>query len=109
MVDIRWFTETAHGALVVPRLHALGLSIAQTGDVPAKIVVAMGNTVAAEAWRFAVKHRCEIVQLIWDLPPWRLGQGRYDHIWSVHGTLLTLPRVGRRYAERAGIDRKSTR
>jgi glycosyltransferase involved in cell wall biosynthesis len=103
MVDIRWFAETAHGALVVPRLQALGLSIVQTGDEPAKIVVAVGNNVATQAWRFAVRHRSEIVQLIWDLPPWRLGQGRYDHIWSVNGTLIALPRLGRRYAQRAGM------
>ena len=103
MVDIRWFTETVHGALVVPRLRSLGLSIAQAGDAPAQLVVAMGNTVAAPAWRFAVRHRCPIVQFIWDLPPWRLDGGRYDPVWSVKGRLVSLPRLGRRYAERAGV------
>jgi len=103
MDDVRWFTETAHGALVVPRLQALGLSVAQQGDAPARIVVAMGNTVATAAWRFAAKHRCGVVQFIWDLPPWRLGNGRYDPVWSVRGALVSVPRLGQRYAERVGM------
>ena len=103
MDDIRWFTETAFGGLVVPRLRALGLSIAEQGDAPARMVVAIGNTVAVAAWRFAAKHRCAVAQFIWDLPPWRLGGGRYDPVWSVRGRLVSMPRLGRRYVERAGL------
>lgn len=102
--DVRWFAENAsHGVLVVPRLQAHGLSVAVSGDAPARVVVALGNTVAVDAWRFAVKHRSRLAQFIWDLPPWRLRGGRYDPVWSLRGRLLSVPRFGRRYAERAGL------
>lgn len=101
MHDIRWFAPTPLGLLVTRRLEALGFSIARDGDAPARLAMAFGNTTAKAAWRFATRHRCPVVQFIWDLPPWRLGAGRYDPVWSANGTLVPLPRLGRRYAQRA--------
>ncbi len=63
--------------------------------------MAFGNATAIDAWRFATKYRCPVVQFIWDLPPWRLGDGRYDPVWSINGTLVPLPRFRRRYPQRA--------
>ena len=103
MLDIRWFSEAEHGNIIVPYLQALGLSIAQSGDEPARLVMAMGNTTAPDAWRYARRHHCGVVQFIWDLPPWRLGSGRYDPVVSVYGRLFPLPRLGSRYPERANL------
>ena len=101
MTDIRWFAPTPLGLLTVSRLEARGLTIASDGDEPARLAMAFGNATAADAWRFATRHHCPVVQFVWDLPPWRLGEGRYDPVWSIAGTLVPLPRLGRRYRQRA--------
>jgi len=98
--DIRWFAESAHGAIVVPALESLGLSVAREGDAAARLVMSMGNPVAPEAWRFAARHRCPLVQFVWDLPPWRVERGRYDFVWSLGGQLIALPRLGARFPGR---------
>jgi glycosyltransferase involved in cell wall biosynthesis len=100
MDDIRWFGSTPLFRLPVPALRQLGLLIATEGNAPAALVLAMDNDGASSAWRFGVRHRCPVIQYVWDLPPWRLGGGKYDPMWSVRGRLLRLPRVGRRYAYR---------
>jgi glycosyltransferase involved in cell wall biosynthesis len=100
VLDVRWFAPNSLGLLVIPRLEARGLSIALDGDAPARVAVAFGNTMAKDAWRFATRHRCGVVQFVWDLPPWRLGDGRYDPVLSIGGHLVPIPRLGRRYAQR---------
>lgn len=98
--DVRWFAESAHGAILIPPLEALGLSVAREGDAPAKLVMAMGNPMAPPAWRYAERHRCPVVQFVWDLPPWRVEQGRHDMVWSLGGQLIALPRLGNRFPGR---------
>lgn len=98
--DIRWFAESAHGAIVIPALEALGLTVAREGDAPARLVMAMGNPMAPAAWQFAARHRCPVVQFVWDLPPWRVASGRHDFVASLGGRLLALPRLGNRFPGR---------
>ena len=87
---------------MVPPLRARGLSIALEGDAPARLAIAMDAQVAAAAYAYTTRHGCPLIHYLWDLPPWRLGRGRHDWVWHVFGRYLRVPRVGRRYAERAG-------
>lgn len=98
-VDVRWFAPNAYCRLVVPGLRAAGLTVALEGDGPAGLAVAMSGTVAADAWRFAATHRCPMILYVWDLPPWRLGDGRPDFVMPLSGRLLVVPRARRRYPE----------
>ena len=102
MDDIRWFAPNRFCTLVVPPLRARGLSIALDGDGPARLAIAMDAQVAAAAYTYAARHRAVLIHYVWDLPPWRLGQGRHDWVWHVFGRYLRVPRVGRRYAARPG-------
>src|SRR5207249_2864731 len=102
MDDIRWFAPNRFCTLVVPPLRARGLSIALDGDGPARLAIAMDAQVAAAAYTYAARHRAVLIHYVWDLPPWRLGQGRHDWVWHVFGRYLRVPRFGRRYAERPG-------
>ena len=102
MDDIRWFAPNRFCTLVVPPLRARGLSIALEGDAPARLAIAMDAQVAAAAYAYTTRHGCPLIHYLWDLPPWRLGRGRHDWVWHVFGRYLRVPRVGRRYAERAG-------
>ena len=103
MDDVRWFAPNRFCTLVVPALRARGLSIALDGDRPARLAVAMDAQVAAEAYRYAARHRCPLLHYVWDLPPWWLGRGRYDWVWLVAGRYAWLPRLGRRYSARRGF------
>src|SRR5207249_1281246 len=103
MDDVRWFAPNRFCTLVVPRLRDRGLSIALDGDRPARLAIAMDAQVAADACRYAVRHRCPLIHYVWDLPPWWLGRGRYDWVWLVAGRYVWLPRLGRRYAARRGF------
>lgn len=102
MLDIRWFAPNKYCTLVVPRLRAKGFSIALEGDDTARLAIAMDAQVAAAAYTYAERVGCPLIHYVWDLPPWRLGQGRPDWVWHVFGRFLRFPRVGRRYAERPG-------
>jgi glycosyltransferase involved in cell wall biosynthesis len=102
MDDVRWFAPNRFCALVVPRLRELGLAIALEGDRPARLAVAMDAQVAADAYRYAVRHHCLLIHYIWDLPPWRLGDGRPDWVWLVRGRYVRLPRPVGGYRERRG-------
>jgi len=102
MDDVRWFAPNRFCALVVPRLRELGLAIALEGDRPARLAVAMDAQVAAAAYRYAVRHHCRLIHYIWDLPPWRLGDGRPDWVWLVRGCYVRLPRPVGGYRERRG-------
>lgn len=103
MDDIRWFAPNRYCTLVVPRLRERGLEIALDGDRPARLAIAMDAQVAAEAGRYAARHRCPLIHYVWDLPPWWLGRGRHDWVWLLAGRYFWLPRVGRRYAGRRGF------
>jgi len=102
MDDLRWFAPNTFCALVVPRLRQLGLAIALDGDRPARLAIAMDAQVASAAYRYAALHRCGLIHYIWDLPPWRLGDGRPDWVWLVRGRYLRLPRPVGGYRERRG-------
>lgn len=102
MNDVRWFAPNRFCTLVVPALRARGISIALDGDAPARVAVAMDAQVAAAAYAYAVRHHALLIHYIWDLPPWRLGEGRPDWVWCLWGHFLRVPRIGRRYPERAG-------
>jgi glycosyltransferase involved in cell wall biosynthesis len=101
--DVRWFSPNSYGSLVVPGLERRGVSIAREGDAPARLAVAMSATVAEEAWRYARARGCPLAVYLWDLPPWRMGHGRHDLVWSVAGRFLRLPRAGPRFAQRRGF------
>ena len=103
MDDVRWFAPNRFCTLVVPRLHDRGLVIALEGDRPARLAIAMDAQVAAEAYRYAARHRCPLIHYVWDLPPWWLGRGRHDWVWLVAGRYVRFPRLGRRYAARRGF------
>src|SRR2546428_11869803 len=103
MDDVRWFAPNRFCTLVVPRLRDRGLSIALDGDRPARLAIAMDAQVAADACRYAVRHRCPLIHYVWDLPPWWLGRGRHDWVWLVAGRHVLPPRLGRRYAARRGF------
>ena len=103
MDHVRWFAPNRFCTLVVPALRARGLSIALEGDRPARLAVAMDAQVAADAYRYAARHRCPLIHYVWDLPPWWLGRGRHDWVWLVAGRYAWLPRLGRRYSARRGF------
>src|SRR5437773_7464589 len=83
MDDVRWFAPNRYCTLIVPWLRDRGLSIALDGDGPARVAIAMDAQVAAEACRYAARHRCPLIHYVWDLPPWWLGRGRHDWVWQV--------------------------
>lgn len=101
-VDVRWFRQNDYELLVVPRLQQMGLVIATSGDAPVKVVVTMNHDLAGAAWRWARRRGTPLVTYVWDLPPFRLGAGGPDHIVSIRGRLLRVPRVGHRYTTRRG-------
>jgi len=101
--DIRWFAPNNYGRLIVPRLRERGWSVATEGSNPARLSFAMSQTAGVEAFRFARRHRAPLAMYVWDLPPWRIGDGRPDHVFAVGGHLLRLPRLGRRFAMGRGF------
>lgn len=104
MADIRWFGRNDYEHLIVPDLCRLGLDVAVDGDDHAALAVGMNHDLAPAVWRYAQRHRVPFVSYVWDLPPWRLGDGQHDPVLPIAGgRLLTLPRLsGPRYATRRG-------
>ena len=102
MADVRWFGRNDYEHLIVPELEALGLKIDTQSDEPAKVAVVMNHDLAPTAWRYARRRRTPYVSYVWDLPPFRLGSGQSDHVLSVGGHLVALPRLGSRYITRRG-------
>jgi glycosyltransferase involved in cell wall biosynthesis len=100
--DIRWFAPNRFNALVVPLLRRAGLTIADTGDRPARLVVAMSGLSAEEAYRFVRRHHSRLVLYIWDLPPEGTGRGAPDPVWWIGGRFLRLPRPLGGYPRRRG-------
>ena len=102
MVDVRWFAQNDYERLIIPDLERLGLTIATEGDDSARVAVVMNHDLAPAAWRYAGRRRTPYISYVWDLPPFRLGSGRSDHVISIYRHLLALPRVGPRYITRRG-------
>lgn len=103
VADLRWFSPNPFASLVVPELQRRGISIAVEGDAPGRLAIAMSATVAEEAWRYADARGCPLIVYLWDLPPWRMGQGRHDLVLAIAGHLLRVPRPGRRFAQGRGF------
>jgi glycosyltransferase involved in cell wall biosynthesis len=80
----------------------MGLDIATTGTEPAAVALSMNHDLAGAAWRYARRTRVPLVTYVWDLPPFRLGEGHADYVVSVRGHLLRLPRLSGRYTTRRG-------
>lgn len=103
MADIRWFGRNDYEHLIVPDLRRLGLDIAVDGDSTAALAVAMNHDLAPAVWRYSRRHHIPFVSYVWDLPPSRIGGGRYDPVVSIAGRLVAIPRVrGARYTTRRG-------
>ena len=62
----------------------------------------MNHDLAPAAWRYAGCRPTPYISYVWDLPPFRLGSGRSDHVVSINRHVLSLPRIGRRYQTRRG-------
>jgi glycosyltransferase involved in cell wall biosynthesis len=102
MVDVRWFAQNDYERLVIPDLERLGLSVATEGDDSARLALVMNHDLAPAAWRYTGRRPTPYISYVWDLPPFRLGSGRSDHVISMNRHLLALPRLGRRYTTRRG-------
>jgi glycosyltransferase involved in cell wall biosynthesis len=100
--DVRWFAPNPYGALIVPELRRLGLTIATGGEAPAHVALAMSGLRAEAAWRFARAHGARLLLYLWDLPPVGTARGRADPVWWLAGRLLRLPRPWGGYARRRG-------
>jgi glycosyltransferase involved in cell wall biosynthesis len=100
--DIRWFAPNSYTALVAPELRRRGLSIADAGDQPARLAVAMSGLSAEEAFGFARRHRARLLIYLWDLPPQGTGRGRPDPVWWVAGRFVRIPRPWGGYGRRRG-------
>jgi glycosyltransferase involved in cell wall biosynthesis len=94
VADIRWFGRNDYEHLIVPDLCRFGFDIALDGDEPAGLAVAMNHDLAPAVWRYSRRHGIPFVSYVWDLPPSRIGEGRYDPVVSLTGRLVRFPRVG---------------
>ncbi|MGE0443001.1 MAG: glycosyltransferase [Gemmatimonadales bacterium] len=102
MIDLRWFAPNRFCRLVVPHLEAAGFRIATEGDEPARMAVAMDGQVAVPAFEYARRHGAPLLLYLWDLPPWRLGAGRPDVVFTAGGRVRRVPRIVGGYPERPG-------
>jgi glycosyltransferase involved in cell wall biosynthesis len=102
MPDLRWFAENRYGTLPVAPLRRAGLSISLEGNAPCRAAVAIDSPSAVAAYRYARRHRCPLGLNIFDLPPWRLGEGRPDPIIDLGGRLFRIRRPRGGYPERSG-------
>ena len=102
MIDVRWFAPNRYCALPVPALRRTGLEIALDSEQPAGLALAADGASVVAAFEYSRRHRCPLALYLWDLPPWRLGNGGPDPVLEAGGKLLRLPRLLGRYPERAG-------
>jgi len=102
MDDVRWFAPNRYCSLPVPALRRAGLRVALEGDEPARLAVASDGQSAVAAFEFARRRQCPLVLYLWDLPPWRVGRGRPDHIFEIRKRLVRIPRPWGAYPERPG-------
>jgi glycosyltransferase involved in cell wall biosynthesis len=101
--DVRWFAPNHYTTLVAHELKRQGLTIELEGDAPARVVVAMSASTALPAWRYARRTGCPLLLYLWDLPPKATGEGSYDPVWSVAGTLIRVPRLRGGFGRRRGF------
>ena len=102
MTLVRWFGLNEYEHLIVPDLVELGLEIVTTGDAPTDVALVINHDLAPAAWRYCRRHGVPLIAYVWDVPPFRLGPGSADHVFSLGGRLVTVPRLGRRYTTRRG-------
>ncbi|MES2123737.1 MAG: glycosyltransferase [Gemmatimonadota bacterium] len=102
MDDVRWFAPNRYCTLPVAALQSRGLRIATTGNAPARLALASDGQCAVAALVFARKHRARLATYLWDLPPWRLRNGKPDPVFSIGRRIIRVPRLAGGYAERAG-------
>ncbi len=102
MIDVRWFAPNGYTALIVGELRKRGVAVAQEGDAPARVSLAMSGLTAVEAWCYARRVGCPLVVYIWDLPPQATGRGSYDRVLSVGSRLLRIPRLTSGFGRRRG-------
>lgn len=102
MDDLRWFAPNRYCTLPVEALRARGLRVALEGDRPARLAFAADNQTVVAGYEWSRRRRCPLVAYVWDLPPWRLGEGRPDFVFAALGKLRRIRRPAGGYVERAG-------
>ena len=102
MDDLRWFSPNPWSSLPVSRLRAAGLTVAEGGNAPARLALAIDAQGAVAGYEFSRRVGCPLVLYLWDVPHWRLGSGRPDHIFMFGGRVRRIPRVLGRFPERPG-------
>ena len=100
MDDVRWFASYGFMALPVPGLRNRGLRVALEGEAPARMALCFSIQQVEPAWHYARKHKIPLVVYLWDLPPWRLADGRPDLVVNLFGRLTIIPRPWGRFKER---------
>lgn len=98
--DLRWFASTPLTTLVIPGLRARGFRVALDGDAPARAAICLSAQLAQPAWQYARRTGTPLVYYLWDLPPWRLADGRPDLVLDLFGHLFVIPRPWGRFTER---------
>jgi glycosyltransferase involved in cell wall biosynthesis len=101
--DVRWFAPNTYCALPVPALRRRGLRIATEGSAPARLALAADNQCVTRAYEFASRLGCPLAIYLWDLPPWRLADGRPDLVFELLGRVRRVPRIIGGYPERSGF------
>ena len=102
MNDLRWFSPNPWSSLPVSRLRAAGLTVAEEGSAPARLAISIDAQGAVAGYEFSRRVGCPLVLYLWDVPSWRLGSGRPDHIFMFGGRVRRVPRVFGRFLERPG-------
>jgi len=95
-IPIRWFAPNEQSRSILPALAERGIRALDHDGEPAALAIAMGDTMAEPAWRWATRRQRPLVLYLWDLPPWSIGRGHFNRVLSIGGRLITLPRIGRR-------------
>jgi glycosyltransferase involved in cell wall biosynthesis len=101
--DVRWFAPNAYCALPVAALRGMGLRVATEGRAPARLAFAADNQCVTPAFEFASRFRCPVAIYLWDLPPWRLADGRPDLVFELLGRVRRVPRIIGGYPGRSGF------
>ncbi|HTO74067.1 MAG TPA: hypothetical protein VMJ30_09610, partial [Gemmatimonadales bacterium] len=79
-LSIRWFAPNAHSRSIIPALAARGVRAIESDAEPADLAIAMGDTVAEDAWRWSAFHGRPLILYIWELPPWSIGKGHFNRV-----------------------------
>ncbi|MEO8032014.1 MAG: glycosyltransferase family 4 protein, partial [Gemmatimonadota bacterium] len=95
VLTLRWFAPHAGSRSIIPSLGACGIEVREAGDGPADLALAMGDATAQAGWDWSRLHRVPLILYLWDLPPWAVGRGGFNPVFSLAGRLITLPRPNR--------------